>query len=133
MKVGLGTGSTAAFAVERLGQKMASNLCTVFVRFMLYWSQASGELTDIVAVPTSVRTKEQAEYVAVAGALFNNALLGRSAFRSPRLTNSRGLTSPSTVQTRSIHSSISSKAAVVHCAWPLLNSSYNRQLSFQAP
>lgn len=44
MIVGLGTGSTAAFAVERLGQKLAS-----------------GELKDIVAIPTSIRTKEQAE------------------------------------------------------------------------
>lgn len=44
MRVGLGTGSTAYFAVERLGQKLNS-----------------GELTDIVAVPTSVATKEQAE------------------------------------------------------------------------
>jgi len=40
MKVGLGTGSTAAFAVERLGMLLKS-----------------GELTDIIAVPTSVRTK----------------------------------------------------------------------------
>lgn len=44
MVVGLGTGSTAYFAVERLGQKLAS-----------------GELTDIVAIPTSERTREQAE------------------------------------------------------------------------
>ncbi len=44
MVVGLGTGSTAAFAVERVGQKIAS-----------------GELTDIICIPTSVRTKEQAE------------------------------------------------------------------------
>eukprot|EP00540_Astrosyne_radiata_P007814 CAMPEP_0116835126 /NCGR_PEP_ID=MMETSP0418-20121206/7375_1 /TAXON_ID=1158023 /ORGANISM="Astrosyne radiata, Strain 13vi08-1A" /LENGTH=243 /DNA_ID=CAMNT_0004464765 /DNA_START=41 /DNA_END=772 /DNA_ORIENTATION=+ len=44
MVVGLGTGSTAYFAVERVGQKLAS-----------------GELTDIIAIPTSVRTKEQAE------------------------------------------------------------------------
>lgn len=44
MVVGLGSGSTAAFAVERVGEKLAS-----------------GELTDIVAVPTSVRTMEQAE------------------------------------------------------------------------
>lgn len=44
MVVGLGTGSTAYFAVERVGQKLAS-----------------GELTDIVAIPTSIRTKEQAE------------------------------------------------------------------------
>ena len=44
MVVGLGTGSTAYFAVERLGQLLAS-----------------GELKDIVVIPTSVRTKEQAE------------------------------------------------------------------------
>lgn len=44
MRIGLGTGSTAYFAVERVGQKLAS-----------------GELTDIIAVPTSIRTKEQAE------------------------------------------------------------------------
>ena len=44
MVVGLGTGSTAYFAVERLGQLLAS-----------------GELKDIVAIPTSIRTKEQAE------------------------------------------------------------------------
>jgi len=44
MVVGLGTGSTAYFAVERLGQKLAS-----------------GELKNVVAIPTSQRTKEQAE------------------------------------------------------------------------
>lgn len=44
MVVGLGTGSTAYYAVERLGELLKS-----------------GELTDIVAIPTSVRTKEQAE------------------------------------------------------------------------
>lgn len=44
MVVGLGTGSTAYFAVERVGQKLKS-----------------GELEDIVCIPTSVRTKEQAE------------------------------------------------------------------------
>jgi len=44
MVVGLGTGSTAYFAVERVGQKLAS-----------------GELKDIVCIPTSERTKEQAE------------------------------------------------------------------------
>jgi len=43
MKVGLGTGSTAAFAVERIGELLKS-----------------GELTDIVGVPTSTRTQEQA-------------------------------------------------------------------------
>jgi len=42
--IGLGTGSTAAFAVERVGDKLAS-----------------GELKDIMAIPTSVRTKEQSE------------------------------------------------------------------------
>ena len=44
MVVGLGTGSTAYFAVERVGQKLAS-----------------GELKDIVCIPTSERTREQAE------------------------------------------------------------------------
>merc|ERR1711981_9337 len=44
MVIGLGTGSTAYFAVERVGQKLAS-----------------GELKDIIAIPTSIRTKEQAE------------------------------------------------------------------------
>ena len=48
MKVGLGTGSTAAFAVERLGALLKS-----------------GEVTDIIAVPTSVRTKEQAEELGI--------------------------------------------------------------------
>ncbi|KAL3775897.1 hypothetical protein HJC23_000327 [Cyclotella cryptica] len=48
MVVGLGTGSTAYYAVERLGQKLAS-----------------GELKDIVAIPTSVRTKEQAESLGI--------------------------------------------------------------------
>merc|ERR1719454_1405644 len=44
MKVGLGTGSTAAFAVERLGEKLAA-----------------GELKDII----SIRTKEQAEELGI--------------------------------------------------------------------
>uniref|UniRef100_A0A7S3PUW0 ribose-5-phosphate isomerase n=2 Tax=Chaetoceros debilis TaxID=122233 RepID=A0A7S3PUW0_9STRA len=44
MVVGLGTGSTAYFAVERLGQLLKD-----------------GTLKDIVAIPTSIRTKEQAE------------------------------------------------------------------------
>jgi len=48
MVVGLGTGSTAYFAVERLGQLLES-----------------GELEDIVAIPTSVRTKEQAEELGI--------------------------------------------------------------------
>jgi len=43
MVVGLGTGSTAYFAVERLGMLIKS-----------------GALTDIVAIPTSERTREQA-------------------------------------------------------------------------
>jgi hypothetical protein len=43
MAVGLGTGSTAYFAVERLGLKLAA-----------------GELADVVAVPTSERTRLQA-------------------------------------------------------------------------
>lgn len=44
MVIGLGTGSTAAFAVDRVGELMKK-----------------GELTDIVAVPTSVATYEQAK------------------------------------------------------------------------
>jgi ribose 5-phosphate isomerase A len=48
MVVGLGTGSTAYFAVERVGQKLAS-----------------GELKDIVCIPTSERTREQAESLKV--------------------------------------------------------------------
>lgn len=48
MVVGLGTGSTAAFAVERLGQRLKS-----------------GDLSDIVAIPTSIRTKEQAESLGI--------------------------------------------------------------------
>lgn len=48
MVVGLGTGSTAYFAVERLGAKLAS-----------------GELKNIVAIPTSVRTREQAESLSI--------------------------------------------------------------------
>lgn len=48
MVVGLGTGSTAYFAVERLGNKLAS-----------------GELADIVAIPTSERTRQQAESLAI--------------------------------------------------------------------
>jgi ribose 5-phosphate isomerase A len=48
MVVGLGTGSTAYYAVERVGAKLKS-----------------GELTDIIAIPTSVRTKEQAESLGI--------------------------------------------------------------------
>ena len=44
MKLGLGTGSTAAFAVARIGELLAS-----------------GELKDIVAVPTSIATYNQAK------------------------------------------------------------------------
>lgn len=46
--VGLGTGSTAYFAVERVGEKLKS-----------------GELKDIVCIPTSERTKEQAEELGI--------------------------------------------------------------------
>lgn len=44
MVVGLGTGSTAYYAVERVGQLLAS-----------------GELKDIICIPTSERTRIQAE------------------------------------------------------------------------
>lgn len=46
--IGLGTGSTAAFAVERVGQKLKS-----------------GELKDIIAIPTSIRTQEQSESLGI--------------------------------------------------------------------
>ncbi|KDD74024.1 ribose 5-phosphate isomerase A [Helicosporidium sp. ATCC 50920] len=42
--IGLGTGSTAAFAVDRIGDLLAA-----------------GELSDIVGVPTSARTQQQAQ------------------------------------------------------------------------
>ncbi|GJD07771.1 Probable ribose-5-phosphate isomerase 3, chloroplastic [Galdieria sulphuraria] len=44
MVVGLGTGSTAYYAVERLGQKIKK-----------------GEIVDIVAIPTSTKTEHQAK------------------------------------------------------------------------
>ena len=43
MIVGLGTGSTAAYAVDAIGRKLAS-----------------GELSNIQGIPTSARTAEQA-------------------------------------------------------------------------
>ena len=49
MVLGLGTGSTTAFAVDRIGELLKS-----------------GELKDIIGVPTSIKTYEQA-----AGAVFH--------------------------------------------------------------
>ena len=48
MVVGLGTGSTAAFAVDRIGELLKS-----------------GELKDIIGVPTSIRTYEQAKSLGI--------------------------------------------------------------------
>jgi ribose 5-phosphate isomerase A len=48
MVVGLGTGSTAAFAVDRIGQLLKD-----------------GTLKDIVGVPTSIRTYEQAKSLGI--------------------------------------------------------------------
>lgn len=48
MVVGLGTGSTAYYAVERVGQKLKS-----------------GELKNIICIPTSERTKEQAQSLGI--------------------------------------------------------------------
>jgi len=48
MVIGLGTGSTAYYAVERVGEKLKS-----------------GELENILAIPTSIRTKEQAEELGI--------------------------------------------------------------------
>jgi ribose 5-phosphate isomerase A len=48
MKLGLGTGSTAIWALRRIAEKLES-----------------GELTDIVGVPTSSRTRAEAEKLGV--------------------------------------------------------------------
>ncbi|KAG2489640.1 hypothetical protein HYH03_011919 [Edaphochlamys debaryana] len=48
MVVGLGTGSTAAFAVDRIGQLLKE-----------------GKLKDIIGVPTSIRTYEQAKSLGI--------------------------------------------------------------------
>eukprot|EP00245_Coleochaete_scutata_P005098 TRINITY_DN18385_c0_g1_i1.p2 TRINITY_DN18385_c0_g1~~TRINITY_DN18385_c0_g1_i1.p2 ORF type:complete len:311 (-),score=95.98 TRINITY_DN18385_c0_g1_i1:203-1135(-) len=48
MVLGLGTGSTAAFAVDRIGELLKK-----------------GELKDIVGIPTSKRTAEQAESLGI--------------------------------------------------------------------
>ena len=54
MIVGLGTGSTAKYAVERLGAKLAA-----------------GELTNIIAIPTSVATEKQARQLNIPLATLN--------------------------------------------------------------
>jgi hypothetical protein len=48
MKVGLGTGSTSYYAVERIGSKLKN-----------------GELKDIICVPTSEATKKQASSLGI--------------------------------------------------------------------
>jgi len=48
MVLGLGTGSTSALAVDAIGRKLAA-----------------GELRDIVGIPTSKRTREQAESLGI--------------------------------------------------------------------
>ena len=48
MVLGLGTGSTTAFAIDRIGELMKS-----------------GELKDIVGVPTSIKSYEQASGAAL--------------------------------------------------------------------
>lgn len=48
MVVGLGTGSTAALAVDAIGSRLAA-----------------GELRDVVGIPTSTRTREQAESLGI--------------------------------------------------------------------
>merc|ERR1719331_919419 len=59
MVVGLGTGSTAYYAVERVGQLLKE-----------------GTLKDIIAIPTSIRTKEQAEELGIPlGTLDTNSVL----------------------------------------------------------
>ncbi len=54
MRVGLGTGSTAVWAVRSIGEKIKS-----------------GELTDIVAIPTSIRTAEEAKSLGIPLASFD--------------------------------------------------------------
>jgi ribose 5-phosphate isomerase A len=60
MRVGLGTGSTAAFAVQRLGAKLKA-----------------GALTNIVAVPTSVR-RAGIEYLTGGSVENNGEVLGEA-------------------------------------------------------
>jgi hypothetical protein len=89
MIVGLGTGSTAFFAVERLAQKLNS-----------------GELKDIVGIPTSERTRDQATTARPRCAISHSQgefVRPRvTKFRSAPWTTSTGLwMSPSTVRTRS--------------------------------
>ena len=48
MRLGLGTGSTVAYFLEHLGARMAS-----------------GELTDVVGVPTSIRTEKAARRLGI--------------------------------------------------------------------
>jgi ribose 5-phosphate isomerase A len=55
MIVGLGTGSTAYYAVERVGQKLKS-----------------GELKNIICIPTSEKTKQQAESLHIPLTTLNN-------------------------------------------------------------
>lgn len=53
MRVGLGTGSTAIWAVRSIGEKLKS-----------------GTLKDIVAIPTSIRTEEEAKALGIPLASF---------------------------------------------------------------
>jgi ribose 5-phosphate isomerase len=62
MVVGLGTGSTAYFAVERVGQKLKS-----------------GELKDIVCIPTSERTREQVHSIPAASSHFFHSTVMHTA------------------------------------------------------
>lgn len=54
MRIGLGTGSTAVWAVRRIGEKLRS-----------------GELADVVAIPTSIKTQQEAEKVGIPLASFD--------------------------------------------------------------
>ncbi|PIA31656.1 hypothetical protein AQUCO_04900153v1 [Aquilegia coerulea] len=58
MVLGLGTGSTAAFVVSRIGELLKS-----------------GELKDIIGVPTSKRTQEQAASLGRGGALLREKMV----------------------------------------------------------
>lgn len=100
MVLGLGTGSTAAFAVDRIGQLLKD-----------------GSLTDIVGVPTSVRTYEQAKGMIDSCTYKYHKCQPQSwASRWQPWTSSPSSTWPSMALTRSTPHSTWSRAAVGPCS-----------------
>ena len=78
MVVGLGTGSTAFFAVERLGQRLRS-----------------GELAGVVAVPTSERTRQQVRAPAPLRPLLRQKVPLRPLLRQKEMDTTRPPTATS--------------------------------------